>query len=308
MLVVNSLAYASFEAANLQNVEFFYGDGTVIPSWLESGNSNSATNTIYWLKLGSSIPAGSSVTVYMGFAAPTTNKFDAKNVGEAPQLSAQYGQYDNGRNVFLFYDNFAGSSLSSSWTTNIPAGSYLVANGLALGYPLGYVATLTTYGAGTTFDTYVTGVGDVNNIGFFNLAKPLSLDFGAYEGAFIRTACGNTYPEQWNDFGEASGCGNSDYFVQQEGVAGVYSVNLIPSASSFQYLNYAVGIGGQPITSFGPGYPLSAGFVSGHGNPVMVQWARIRASPPDAMMPGVVFGIIKCPGQTGVPGVVCPLG
>ncbi len=47
----------SYEGSLLQNVEFFTDAnplntvGTVIPSWLESGNSNTATNTVYWVRL-----------------------------------------------------------------------------------------------------------------------------------------------------------------------------------------------------------------------------------------------------------------
>ena len=84
MITINSATYASQEAANLQNVEFYDSTGSVIPSWLESGNSNSATNSIYWLKLANGIPANSSIPVYLGFAGTTTNLFNAQWVGEAP--------------------------------------------------------------------------------------------------------------------------------------------------------------------------------------------------------------------------------
>jgi hypothetical protein len=94
-----------------QNVEFFYSNGTVIPSWLESYSSS---NAIWWLKIAA-IPAGSSETVYVGFAPTTTNLFNTVNDGEAPQLSPTYAEYDDGANVFNFYDNFAGTSLDSKW-------------------------------------------------------------------------------------------------------------------------------------------------------------------------------------------------
>ncbi len=86
---------------SFQNVEFFYQNGTVIPSWLESYTANHA---LFWLKLGS-IPAFSSITVYMGFAPTTTNLFNKVNDGEAPQLSSTYGEYDDGENVFDIYIN-----------------------------------------------------------------------------------------------------------------------------------------------------------------------------------------------------------
>ena len=100
MITMNSAAYASYEAPNLQNIEFYNSNGAVIPSWLESGNSNTSTNTIYWLKLVNGIPANSSVTVNMGFASPSTNLLSTQTTGEAPQLSSTYGEYDNGDNIF----------------------------------------------------------------------------------------------------------------------------------------------------------------------------------------------------------------
>ncbi len=35
MVEINSSAYKSYESNNLQNIEFFYQNGTIIPSWLE---------------------------------------------------------------------------------------------------------------------------------------------------------------------------------------------------------------------------------------------------------------------------------
>ena len=63
-----------------QNVEFFYYNGTVIPSWLENYTANHA---IWWLKLPSISPS-SSLTIYVGFAPTSTNLFNTVNAGEAP--------------------------------------------------------------------------------------------------------------------------------------------------------------------------------------------------------------------------------
>ena len=95
--------WTSISTSNFgQNVEFFYYNGTVIPSWLESYTSSYA---IWWLKIAA-IPAGSSETVYVGFAPSTTNLFNTVNDGEAPQLSTTYAEYDDGNNVFQVYYNF----------------------------------------------------------------------------------------------------------------------------------------------------------------------------------------------------------
>ena len=100
-IIVDSASYFPYEAQNLQNIEFFDSSGYIIPSWLESGNSNTATSTVYWLSLHSEIPASSNVTVYMGFASLSTNLLNAQTTGEAPQLSPTYGQYDDGATSLL---------------------------------------------------------------------------------------------------------------------------------------------------------------------------------------------------------------
>ncbi len=99
-------AYAS---SNMQNTIFFYKNGQVIPSWLETYSyPNSAT---YWVKLSNSIPADSSITIYMGFGYTSTNLFNNVNDGEAPQLSPVYGEYNDIANVMnsgleyqIYYD------------------------------------------------------------------------------------------------------------------------------------------------------------------------------------------------------------
>lgn len=125
---INSSMYASLENNNLSNVYFTNPNGTMIYSWLETGNSNSANNTIYFLKLDSAIPAFSSAEVLMNFLPVGENAFNGHTTGEAPQLSSAYAQYDNGKYVFSFYDNFAGTSLNTSmWNT---VGHVTVDNGL----------------------------------------------------------------------------------------------------------------------------------------------------------------------------------
>ena len=105
MITVNSAQYATYEASDLSNIAFSASDGTIIPSWLESGNSNSATNTVYWLKV-ESIPADSSITISMNFYSTSTNVLNGQTTGEAPDLSNVRGQCDNGANVFIMYADF----------------------------------------------------------------------------------------------------------------------------------------------------------------------------------------------------------
>ncbi len=124
LVTVNSLAYNAYENGKLDNVQFTYLNGTIIPSWLQSGNSNTSKQTQYYLKMGTQLPGGNSgkLTVYMDFAKKSIILLNNATTGEAPNLSASYGEYDNGRNVFNFYDNFAGNTLDSQWTSSNSTG------------------------------------------------------------------------------------------------------------------------------------------------------------------------------------------
>lgn len=120
MLVMDMSAFCTdYTNSHLQNVEFFSQDGSIIPSWLESGASNSSTATTYWLKLADGIPADSAVTVYMGCSTSETNFFNTQTTGEAPELSVIYGEYDDGSNVFSAYYDMGSNPVVS---VNVPQG------------------------------------------------------------------------------------------------------------------------------------------------------------------------------------------
>ena len=109
---VDFALYPSYEASDVGNIRF-YGAPSLSASnelyaWLESfagsSTANTATSSAVWVKLPSSIGASSSATIYMVFL-PTSTAFDGSYWGEASDLSSTYGQYDNGANVFLYYNN-----------------------------------------------------------------------------------------------------------------------------------------------------------------------------------------------------------
>ncbi len=84
-----------------QNVEFFYPNGTIIPSWLESYNTTKG-NAIWWIKVGS-IGSHYSNTIYIGFASKSTNLLNTINDGEAPELS---GSGDTNLPSNILYSQF----------------------------------------------------------------------------------------------------------------------------------------------------------------------------------------------------------
>ena len=116
---VDSSALSSYENPGLSNVEWFTPNGIIIPSWIQSNPSSASTCTVYWLKLNFSIPADSNTSIGMGFASLSTNLMAVNHQyeGEAPQLSPNYGEYDNGANIFPFYCNFSGLPFQNNWIT-----------------------------------------------------------------------------------------------------------------------------------------------------------------------------------------------
>lgn len=133
-IVVNSSEYSSYENANLSNVFFSNKTSQIIPSWLQSGNSNSDNNTTYWLRLNTSIGAHSTHVIYMDFGNLGGINF-GPYTGEAPQLSQVYGQYDDGANVFNFYDNFSGTSLNTKLWNAHGSSNIQVDNGISFTQP-----------------------------------------------------------------------------------------------------------------------------------------------------------------------------
>ncbi|MEM0201066.1 MAG: hypothetical protein QXD23_01545 [Candidatus Micrarchaeaceae archaeon] len=130
MINLQANSYTTYENPNLQNIEFFYSNGTIIPSWLEGNVLNPSTissnnNVLYWLKISNPnflSSAGTSNTLYMGFGSTSTNFFNSQTVGESPILSPSYGEYDNGNQIFNYYQSFGGftgNTLPKGWSSVI---------------------------------------------------------------------------------------------------------------------------------------------------------------------------------------------
>ena len=126
MLNFDSNEYSFYEAPNLQNVFFFYGNGSILDSWMQSGNTNTNSSTVYWLRIPG-IPAHSSEMIFMGFADKSINVLNNKTTGEAPDLSPLQGEYDDGQTVFSAYGNFLYTSSLDGWTPKNFSGSYVPA-------------------------------------------------------------------------------------------------------------------------------------------------------------------------------------
>ncbi len=272
-----------------QNVEFFYANGTVIPSWLENYTSS---NALYWIKLPS-VPVETSFTVYLGFASTSTNLFNTVNDGEAPQLSSTYAEYDDGVNVFNNYWNFAGTSLPSGWT----AGSGITAtvnnkltitsSALNVGflYEGAQVSTpfiWEAYGEGTTTTSGAINLGLV----FTNVLSALSNSNAQGLGgpwlwgtsSFVWEGLHSDTNFELSASGLPAPALNTWYVLTlaSDGTNGYWyaNYNLLTSASTASGSNYV-------------------GFWVDTSDTQVYYWARVRAYPPNGVMPSVTFGSVS---------------
>jgi hypothetical protein len=128
--------------SNKDNVGWWPMNGT-LKDFSGNGNNGRGTginmlNSTIWLKFNGGLPLGTT-SIYMNFLPIQDNALNNENIGEAPTISSTYGQYDNGANVFNFYDNFAGTTLNLNlWNTTALGGRFSVDNGLLVQSPSGW--------------------------------------------------------------------------------------------------------------------------------------------------------------------------
>ncbi|MCL5095094.1 MAG: PQQ-binding-like beta-propeller repeat protein, partial [Candidatus Marsarchaeota archaeon] len=302
MITIDPASYKAYEAGNLQNIEFFYANGTIIPSWLESGNSNTSTQAIYWLKLNNGIPAQTSITIYMGFGSISTNFFNGNTIGEAPQLSSTYAEYDDGASVFTNYWNFAGTALPTGWT-----GSSTVNNGISIPYS-SYADTTATY---LNPDNILEFYGDIpiatsdynacsGYIGSSSAESVNSVCFDINTGvissgdAFGLTA--TTAPTAAYSSTVAIGTGTNIWGIfWQSASAAYFNVNY----GAYSELTTNIPTSGVPI-----------GFANTQGSQATLSftWLRTRAYPPNGVMPTQATGpIIQLPTNNAAPIADAPI-
>jgi len=292
----NSTASSFGIDSNAQNVMFLSG-GSPLYSWFEGNNGS---GYIWWVKLPNGIPASSSIQIQMNVTAGANDYATYyPYVGEAPQLSSTYGQYDNGQDVFNFYDNFSGTTLSSNWINN--GMSVTVNNGVTL-TPSGLAGTWSrdsiTYNTNVYSINYVaesytkiTALGsDINPIMILN-----SNSGTAYSGSYDFVEGGidlsGTTPSYYHDTQTSSGSVTSTSISMPSGYSysafNVYQI-YVDGASVGAAVDYSNILNTQ--TDYNPSTQyVGIGSWPGAVTPTTVtQWFRIRAYPPNGVMPSAL--------------------
>ncbi len=277
-----------------QNVEFFSATGQILDSWLENYTS---AHAIWWVKLTSSIPVGSKQIIYMGFAPTSTNLFNTNNVGEAPQLSSTYAEYDDGANTFLYYQRFGGlSSLPNNWSS--------ISGTVITYYPMyievAAITSSTWYGIymnpipsslsssttvweyyGNEYDSKIAGsavgigIGSTNEIsyGFLEGDNPPNLVF---------------LDNNNNGFSI-----NTGYYDTND--SKIYTMEIVSGKDVNMYVNYKQIYSTTSATSASPTYFVIQSSNNGGtlSSPITIEWFRLRAYPPNGVMPSVSFGSVS---------------
>lgn len=322
-VTINPSLYTNLEASDLGNIRFFstLSSNTFsgpLDSWLEyvsSTPANAATSALFWLNLPNGIAASSSTTIYMTFLS-TSSEFDGNVAGEAPQLSSTYGQYDNGANVFTLYGGASWSAFtfqSGTWTT---ANGYLQqtsssASGGINGGPAALIESNTYPVTGSyVLETAFSYSGQTTpRVGIIADGTPVgaagsgTADTMGYRFIGQQTNNGAGFVSFLNDLtawvsnGAYQGTVSTAYTMQVIDAGGTWSGNLYGGYSIANTVLSSLGntpystANSQGATSGFVG--ISAGYYTGSqviANPTNVQWFRMRAYPPNGVMPTATSG------------------
>ncbi len=315
--------YSTYINTNMQNVEFFYPNGQIIPSWLESYTSS---NAVYWLNLNG-VSANGNI-IYMGFASTVTNLFDkATGVGEAPNLSSNYGLYDTGLKVFSYYQAFGGSmsSLPSGWSNTMAEDSTQGNTLITFNTDNTVVVSTGTGGGEGIYENPVSSMSPGNIIewygNMYNNQSAGSIAGLLSQGTANPTYCaspGLGYPMPLYEFncnsmlytfesGASTSGGTptlslrygstsvSTSYTEQD-VNKVYSIAIPSSGASYNgMINYdSVGyMNGITSPTAAVAFAFSPGTNPANNEnslPQSVYWLRTRVYPPNGQMPSVSFG------------------
>ena len=303
--------FSSIATGNFgQNVEFFYYNGTVIPSWLENYTS---TNGLWWLKIAA-IPGGSSETVYVGFAPTSISLFNTVNDGEAPQIPcgstptsscSNYAEYDDGAKVFNYYNDFSGTTLTNFLITGSSGYTIKVDNGLFIQggssnvYGI-YLPSNYNFTKNSIFSFYITGVSMVSS------------NYWIGGGISSSQASGGTAYIRYGGLGEDFG-----YGVPTLGSGVEYGNTLISTSLSSTTVGDVIGLnsiydinstyletinptgkalwelpGGTNEELESPFYWEIGGWNNAVGDELNVSYTYIRSLPPNGVIPSVSFDSI----------------
>jgi hypothetical protein len=300
MVTINPSLYIAYESNDLGNIRFYSSNAPAssaneLYSWCESGCNYSSGSAVFWVVLPTGISASSTAVINMTFNTVGT-EYDGVYAGEAPQLSSSYGQYDNGQNVFLVYQNFAGSSAPSGWTLSnpLPCGPSTISfnngvNEIATSCNGEHLDGPTTTG---TLDMYTEWISAINGYG-------TGADFMGYTG--LGALVGGFAAQSTNNIQavastESGGSQAWTGLFQPQSQWSVETTSFIGSGA-FMIDAFQLNYGAVSYTNVGPStggtnFPITVDNYHGRVT-ANIQWIRVRVTPPGDVMPTVATGSLS---------------
>ncbi|MEM3416288.1 MAG: hypothetical protein QW719_03050, partial [Candidatus Micrarchaeaceae archaeon] len=302
MVNITESTYSSYLAYNnnFANFEFFYSNGTVIPAWIES---NSSGKIITWVKI-----KNTTTSFYLGFASKSTNLLSSSctsGIGEAPQLSSTYAEYDDGPYVFPNYWNFAGATLPSGLSYINSTSFITINNGATVTQPVsnsGYAWIYTTSAlpSGEIMETsQITSSSEVNTRLAWSTTTSLSTSaYGQYTP--YNSYANNINPPDLNGVVTTSSATTGVTVSPTIPITmnGIFSFAWLATGSQWYAFNYQTATSTDTtaaITStlygfYGVG---EYNYATGTVDTQTIYWLRTRAYPPSGVMPSVSFGAVQ---------------
>jgi hypothetical protein len=316
LLTFNASAYQSYERADLGNVRFFESipPNQPRPAWIESWSGNTtndaytATSVKVWVNLENTGLYASDVWIWMVFfdkattdfnSSPTIAGWPSASMGEAPQLSPSYGQFDNGADVFLFYDNFAGSTINGAkW--NATGASYSVSNGLTFTQNPNYnvLTSLLNVSYGAPNLLYPNGQPEYPAVEYYGSGTSSTSDSGIYYA--LPSTNTNSSGYLWAQRGSSlandslftyspptyTGYANSTYSL--DGTKHIYGIMYGPAYyystyGLLTYADYAVKMNTTSMPSTYLNDPYFSFRDTVAGTSLSVTWVRERPTPPNGI-------------------------
>ncbi|MGA2680194.1 MAG: DUF2341 domain-containing protein [Candidatus Bathyarchaeia archaeon] len=296
-VTIDSNANFARYASNLDNVNWQDGQGKILNSWLESGFTSASNASIYWINLGpNTVVANGTFTIYECIYATSVNCMNGVSTGAAPTYTSTYGQYDNGANVFSFYQNFAGTNLPPIWSKT-DSYAETINNGLTVTAGSVYTTNTPFESAGNIVETYMEDKANVSGTAGFTICNAQNPQDGNSGSNAMVLCCTNR--ASYTIYGWGASGSSASYDLLNETalftakadnywIAGITITDSTENEVQFTH-NYAAV---ENVTgNFSQNMYIILGSkagseaASGATPTLQYKWVRVRQDPPNNVMP-----------------------
>ena len=304
-IIFDANNYTQYESSTLGNIRILNSQNKQVNFWCESGCYNTSTRTTIFVKLPNGISALASKQYKLEFLNKSIG-YNGTTAGEAPQLSSNYGEYDNAKYVFNSYWNFAGTTLPTGLNESTSSGSTITANnGITIS------VSGDTYGANYIETPNLIAISNITEVGFETMQS--SVGYGGVNipsviltnnwskqqsYAFNNYYNGTNPPHMFAYYGtDNTGIGTrmvSSNRYTQSGNMWSIAINSAGTLAYMSYTNY--GSPSVQIQGSSTEVTLSNDYsavITTQAGITQIYYMLTRSYPPNGIMPTISFGNIQ---------------